>query len=388
MKRLWIVILIIFLALLLWGVMIAWQQLSGAWPAFGPGASDAPSLSVPNDFSLSVFARGLPNARVMAFDTSGNLWVSQPSQGIVSTLEVKDGKVVKQYAAFRNLRNPHGLAFDPDNPNALYIAEEHRIVKALLYTDTPLEHIADLPAGTGHSTRTIAFGPDKRLYVSIGSSCNVCRERDERRASVYSMNKDGSDVKKFASGLRNAVFFTWHPTTKEMWATEMGRDLLGDDTPPDEINIIKEEGNYGWPACYGKNIHDTTFDKNTYARNPCMEPFETPSLIDIPAHSAPLGLAFIPLQGWPQEYVGDLLVAYHGSWNRSTPTGYKIVRFELDEQGNMFAQEEAQNDMITGWLVNSREATGRPVDILALSGGIAYISDDKAGLIYQLRYTP
>jgi len=147
----------------------------------------------------------------------------------------------------------------------------------------------------------------------------------------------------------------------------MGRDLLGDDMPPDEINIIEEGKNYGWPVCYGKNIHDTDFDHNTYVRNPCMEPFETPSHIDIPAHSAPLGLAF---------YKNDLLVAYHGSWNRSVPTGYKIVKMNLDANGNYLGQE----DFISGWLQEGN-ALGRPVDILADRGRI-FISDDKAGVIY------
>ncbi len=162
----------------------------------------------------------------------------------------------------------------------------------------------------------------------------------------------------------------------------MGRDLLGDNIPPDEINIIEEGKNYGWPICYGKNIHDDQFDKNTYIRNPCMEPFETPSSIDLQAHSAPLGLAFFPEEGWPEEYWHDLLVAYHGSWNRTEPTGYKIVRMRLDNEGKY----EATEDFITGWLNGKNEALGRPVDILIQPGGLMYISDDKAGVIYRITY--
>lgn len=184
-----------------------------------------------------------------------------------------------------------------------------------------------------------------------------------------------------ARGLRNSVFFTWHPVTQKLWATEMGRDNLGDNTPPDEINIIEEGKTYGWPNCYGKNIHDSEFDKKVYVRNPCMEPFETPSTIDIPAHSAPLGLAFIPSNSdWPKEYWGNLLVAYHGSWNRSTPTGYKVVRHKFNEKGDYQGVE----DFITGWLT-PKGALGRPVDILVRPDGTLYLSDDKAGVIYKIR---
>jgi glucose/arabinose dehydrogenase len=171
-----------------------------------------------------------------------------------------------------------------------------------------------------------------------------------------------------------------HPVTGQIWATEMGRDYLGDELPPDEINIIKESYDYGWPLCYGKNIHDTDFDKNT--DNPCKEPIMRASYIDIPAHSAPLGLAFFPVEGWPKEYRYNLLVAYHGSWNRSEPTGYKIVRYRLDNMGNYLGRE----DFITGWLTRDNKALGRPVDILIRSDGVIFISDDKAGLIYKMTY--
>ncbi len=164
----------------------------------------------------------------------------------------------------------------------------------------------------------------------------------------------------------------------------MGRDNLGDNIPPDEINIIEQKNNqpqnYGWPNCYGKNIHDDVFDKNTYIRNPCMAPFETPSFIDLQAHSAPLGLSFVPEEGWPEEYWYNLLVAYHGSWNRSAATGYKIVRLKMNAKGEYLGTE----DFITGWLKDNDTKAGRPVDIKVLSGGTAYITDDSSGVIYRL----
>jgi glucose/arabinose dehydrogenase len=265
----------------------------------------------------------------------------------------------------------------------LYIAEENRISRVNVYSEDNLHTIATLPVGGNHTSRTIGFGPDKRLYVAIGSTCNVCHEENDMRAKIFSMNKDGSDLKEFARGLRNSVFFVWHPTTRAMWATEMGRDLLGDDTPPEEINIIAEGKNYGWPTCYGKNIHDTDFDKNTYFRNPCMEPFETPSFIDMQAHSAPLGLAFITNPKWPAEYANDLLVAYHGSWNRTTPTGYKLVRIRLGADGSYQGIE----DFITGWFSNEK-LYGRPVDLVFGPDGRLYLTDDRAGLVYAIAYAP
>jgi glucose/arabinose dehydrogenase len=170
-----------------------------------------------------------------------------------------------------------------------------------------------------------------------------------------------------------------HPVSGDIWATEMGRDGLGDNLPPDEINVIHEGKFYGWPICYGKNVHDAAFDTNTYIRNPCQEPTETPSTIDLQAHSAPLGIAFVPEEGWPEDYWYNALVSYHGSWNRSEPTGYKIMRYKLDARGNYLGSE----DFLSGFLTKSG-ALGRPVDILIQPAGTIYVSDDKAGVIYRI----
>src|SRR3989344_5168210 len=274
-----------------------------------------PGFGVPEGFSLSIFAKDLPGARVIAFDDQGEMWVSLTGKGKIVKLDENK----KPVTVLGDLNNPHGIAFD--NSGNLYFAEENKI-SVLRKGETSAQKIADLPTkGGGHFTRTLGFGPDERLYVSIGSSCNVCHEEDPRRAAIYSMKTDGTDFKQFAKGLRNTVFFAWNPVDGKMWGTDMGRDNLGDNIPPDEINIITGHSagpstmssgpngsgqssvpDFGWPIWYGKNIHDTQFDKNTYIRNPCMEPFETPSFIDLQAHSAPLGLSFIPEEGWPEEY--------------------------------------------------------------------------------------
>lgn len=400
--------ILVGVALVLGGIFY-WKNFRGVWPSVTkpsqkmedmlPSSNDSRTeagednkellpinntdmpLQLPSGFSISIFAKDLPGARVMVFDELGNLWVSQTSQGIISRLELQGEKVVKQEVVLSGLKKPHGLAFDLEDSTLLYFAEENKISKVRINPLGTPEKIIDLPGGGNHFTRTLGFGPDGRLYVSIGSSCNVCNEKDSRRAKIFSLQKDGKDFKEFATGLRNSVFFTWHPHTEKIWATDMGRDLIGDDIPSDEINIVEQGKDYGWPYCYGKNIPDP-FGKDIPAG---LCGTRAPSHIDIQAHSAPLGLAFIPEQGWPEEYKNNLLVAYHGSWNRSTPTGYKIVRYRLDKQGNIQDSAKAE-DFITGWLTDNEEALGRPVDIAVKPNGIIYISDDKAGVIYKVWY--
>lgn len=399
MKKIYSIILILVLAAGLSGAAYFYRtQLRGIWPAVsGPSGDIAESidanetpLNLPEGFSASIFARDLVNPRVMIYGPDGNIWVSIPSEGKVISLKDADGdgRAETHLVVAENLNKPHGIAVKCDEKCLVYVAETDQVaVYDFDAKNSKLinkKKLVSLPTGGNHFTRTIMFMPspdDNRLLISIGSSCNLCDETDTQRAKILSMNADGSDVKVFARGLRNSVMMAIHPVNGKIWATEMGRDLLGDNLPPDEINILEEGGNYGWPICYGKNIHDTDFDKNTYIRNPCMEPFEKPSYIDIPAHSAPLGLAFIPEEGWPQEYWHNLLVAYHGSWNRSVPTGYKIVRYKLDSNGKYLGEE----DFITGWLKDGR-ASGRPIGVLIQPGGIIFISDDTAGVIYKISY--
>ncbi|MDO8515621.1 MAG: PQQ-dependent sugar dehydrogenase [bacterium] len=348
-------------------------------PAGGTGSLP---LTIPSGFKMQVFAKDLAGARVLRFDSDGNLWVSLMGKGVVAKLTLENGSLKEQKEVFTGLNKPHGLAFDPDDKKMLYIAEEGRVAKYdVTQPGKAGEKILDLPTGGNHVSRTIAFGPDKKLYITVGSSCNVCHEEDERRAAMLRYDPQTKQSEIYARGLRNTVFFVWDKAGR-LFGTDMGRDLLGDNIPPDELNIIEQGGNYGWPICYGNNIHDDKFDKNTYIRNPCMVPFEKPSYVDFQAHSAPLGLAFAP-ESWPAEYRNDLFVSFHGSWNRSQATGYKVVRVMLDESGN----STGIKDFITGWLAPGllREAAlGRPVDIVTDNAGALYISDDKAGVIYRL----
>ena len=336
-------------------------------------------LALPDGFSISIYAKDLGGPRVLAFDPSGTVIMSITGQGKVVAVMDADGNGLTEATGTvaNGLKQPHGLAFGSNGK--LYIAETDQVA---MYDYDSFEHkasnkkkIIDLPGGGNHFSRTIGFGQDGKLYIAIGSTCNVCVENNSKRAKILVANADGSDLKEYASGLRNSVFFTWHPQTQEMWATDMGRDLIGDNIPPDEVNIVKYGNFYGWPYCYGKNIQDNSFKPTQSCQN------AIPSHIDFQAHSAPLGLAFIP-DSWPAQYRDDLLIAYHGSWNRTVPTGYKIVRAKLDAQGNY----EGTEDFISGWLANDG-ALGRPVDLLFGPDGSLYISDDKAGVIYRVIQT-
>ena len=336
------------------------------------------------DLDVSSISYPGPNAgpRFMAFNND-ILFLSISKQGRVVALPDtnKDGISDKIITIIEDLNNPHGLAFYKD---WLYIAEENKVIRLkdtnndLIYEKETVEKLVDLPSG-GHWTRTIRIYNDS-LYISIGSSCNACNEANNFRASIIECSIDGKNCKVFASGIRNAVGFTFHPIKNEIYATENSRDRIGEDIPPDEINIIKENKNYGWPICYGKNIIDTDFhkDDHVHIHPDCSEPFEVPSLIDLQAHSAPLGLTFYYGKQFPQEYEGKLFVAYHGSWNRKIPTGYKIV--EIDVKTNKV------KDFATGWLTDNFKVLGRPVDVIVDEEGSMFVSDDNAGLVYKIIY--
>jgi glucose/arabinose dehydrogenase len=407
-----IAVAILLAAGLIWGANFYWRHLRGLAPALtGPpqdiaelmakaekaqkGApANSPNttgfpLKLPPGFAISILAKNLGSPRVLIQDPNGVLLASIPAQGRVVALPDKnnDGVADAVVPVATGLNRPHGMIFRREaNKTLLYIAEVEQLA-VYDYDDKNLKavnkrKIADLPSGGRHWTRTLVFlpPPDGRLLISIGSSCDTCVEKDQRHATVQVTGPLGGALKPFATGLRNAVFMALHPKTGQVWVTEMGRDFLGDDLPPDEINVLEEGKEYGWPYCYGKQVHDRQFDPKGGKKDFCKQ--TVPSYIDIPAHSAPLGLAFFPEKGWPAEYRHHLLVAYHGSWNRSIPTGYKVVRMKLDSQGKYLGVE----DFITGWLTKEGRALGRPVDMVIRPDGVMFISDDKAGVVYRVAY--
>ncbi|KKK99122.1 hypothetical protein LCGC14_2635900, partial [marine sediment metagenome] len=290
-----------------------------------------------------------------------------------------DGVADSVVTVARGLDRPHGIAF---YNGYVYIAETGKIIrfkqdrKSLKLVDNDVV-VHNLPTkGGGHFTRTIAFGPDGKMYVSVGSSCNVCEEKDSRRSAILRFDPDGSNPEIYAEGLRNAVGIVFHPVTGELFVTDNGRDWLGDDLPPDEVNRIVQGAHYGWPYCYGKRIKDKTFYKKAF----CAK--TKPSVIDIQAHSAPLGLRFYDGDMFPDEFHGALFIAFHGSWNRDVPTGYKIVLARTRDNMPTGTYE----DFITGWL-KGESKSGRPVDLILGPTGALLISDDFAGVIYRVTYT-
>jgi len=357
----------------------------GLLAAAMPGAADAqgrPKLKVPPGFAIDVFADKVGSVRFMAIDPAGTLLVSEPSAGRVLALPDKDadGKADSVQTVVTGLDQPHGLAF---HEGGLYIAETSR-VQRFAYDPATMKAtqptlLTRLPAGGGHWTRTVVFGPDGLMYVSVGSSCNVCRESDKRRAAVLRFNADGSGEQLFASGLRNAVGLAFHPTSGVLWATVNERDWRGDDVPPDYVTEIREGTVHGWPDCMtvrGRVIIDTSFTKSAACDK------VTPPTVEIQAHSAPIGLAFYTGTQFPEEYRGSLFVAYRGSWNRSLPTGYKIVRIRLRD-----GQPPAVEDFATGWLEGT-SAWGRPVDLVVGRDGALYLSDQGASRIYRITHRP
>ncbi len=351
-------------------------------------AGDIAPFTAPSGFTATIYARNIAGARVMTRDSRGTMLVSQTKSGQVVALPDMDGdgKADSVKTVLSGLKQPHGITVICTDACTLYVAETGALKSYSYdpetYSATLKATLAELPTGSGHFTRTLLRHPDgERLLVSVGSSCNVCEEPNAMRATVQALTLATNKMTTFAGGLRNTVFMATDPVYGKVWGTDHGRDLIGDDIPPDEVNIIEEGKNFGWPLCYGNKVHDTDFDSRQYFRDPCADT-ESPHL-SLQAHSAALGLAFIPEEGWPEDMRNDLLVAYHGSWNRSEPTGYKVVRFNLDADRNVVG---GPIDFLSGFLTTNytADALGRPVDIMAEPGGMVYISDDHVGAIYKV----
>ncbi len=339
-------------------------------------------FNMPPGFHLQVFAEGMDTLRFMTIGPDGALYVAEMGAGRVLRLPDADadGRADRLEVVAEGLYRPNSLAFAPDG--SLYVGEVERVVRLSdpdgdgLF-DVQETIISGIPKD-GHFTRTVLFSPDGRfLFLSVGSSCNVCEEKDPRRATILRYNLDGSGEEIFAKGLRNAVGITFRPGTQELWATNNGRDWLGDDLPPDTVQQVRQGDDFGWPRCQAGRIEDPDFGEPGSCQGVAVPQ------VELQAHSAPLGLAFYDGNLFPADYSGDLFVAYHGSWNRTTPTGYKIVRIPFDENG----PSGGPQDFITGWLTPDGEKRGRPVDVVVAPDGSLFISDDAGGKVYHLTYT-
>lgn len=339
------------------------------------------TLNLPVGFQIGVFQGGLGNARLLTWSPEGALVVSeQGSKGRVTIVTDTNGDGVadRRVVFAEGLNNPHGLAF---HDSYLYIAGATQVVRYRWQGGAAAQGgaetiIDNIPSG-GHSTRTIVFGQDNKLYLAVGSSCNVCKETSDLRAAIWQYNADGSGGRLYARGLRNAVGLAWQPGTTNLYATNNGRDGLGDDLPPETINLVGDGNDYGWPYCHNGRIVDPQFG----GQGNCAR--VTKPAVEMQAHSAPLGLAFYSGGLFPAGYSGDLFVAFHGSWNRSEKTGFKIVRARF-ANGQPTGQVE---DFITGWLpAGDGSSWGRPVDVSVGPDGALYVSDDALGVIYRVTY--
>ena len=331
-------------------------------------------IKLPEGFKIEVFASGLRGARSMSLSPSGVLYVGTLRGGKVYA--VKESKV---FLLAKGLQMSNGVAFRDGH---LYVAERSRIIKFvniekdLSQPPQPVVIYDKYPNERHHGWKYIAFGPDGWLYVPVGAPCNICKQEDKRFASITRLNVETKEVEVYAEGVRNSVGFTWHPTTKELWFTDNGRDHMGDDLPPCELNRSSKPGqHFGFPYCHGGSVPDPDFKQLS------CESFVKP-VQPLGAHVAPLGLKFYTGTTFPSEYRHQVFIAEHGSWNRSKKVGYKVSLVKL--KGNEALSYE---DFATGWLdEETQKAWGRPVDVLNHPDGSLLVSDDWAGVIYRISY--
>ncbi len=351
-----------------------------------PTARDIAGLRLPPGFRISVFAK-VPNARSMALSPAGTLYVGSRSAGRVYAIPGAAQAAAKNEPAqaFRviaaGLDDPNGVAFAD---GSLYVAEVSRIVRfddieaKIATPPKPVVVRADYPDDQHHGWKYIAIGPDGWLYVPVGAPCNLCLEDNPIFASITRMTLDGKTREIFARGLRNTVGFDWHPDTKALWFTENGSDGMGDEFPGDELNHAPKAGlHYGYPHCHNGEHRDDDFGKD----HDCGRagPYTYPARVLAP-HVAALGMKFYRGDMFPPEYKGRVLIAEHGSWNRSKPIGYRVMMVRMAGE-----RAESYEPFIEGWLADGK-TTGRPVDLLELPDGSLLVSDDSQGYIYRVTY--
>jgi glucose/arabinose dehydrogenase len=331
------------------------------------------TLHLPPGFHIAVFAPDVPGVRYLALGPRGVVYASRPRAGTIVRLPDANGDGIADsvVTVASGLNQPFGIAFRGDT---MYVAENTAVVRFDPGSANRIVVVPSIPGGRGHSTRTIVFGTDGKMYVSVGSSCNICDETDSMRAAVVQFNRDGSGGRVFARGLRNSVGLAVHPTTGDLWATNNDRDMLGDDLPPERINIIKDGRYYGWPQCYLPGQRNPE-----YANADCST--VEPPAITFQAHSAPLGITFYTGTAFPVAYRGDAFVAFHGSWNRSVPTGAKVVRVQVEN-----GRPVAIDDFVTGWQRSDGSRWGRPVSLVVAADGALLVSDDMGGKIWRVTY--
>ncbi|MEY3975697.1 MAG: hypothetical protein RLZZ33_752 [Pseudomonadota bacterium] len=373
--------------------VMLWRMIRGESVAAPTAAVVASQLRAAPGYEVAIFASDLPSARVLVVAAGGQILLSQPRGGLVTALEPDrdgDGRSDGRRVLFSGLDRPNGLDL---HEGYLYVAEATQIIRIPFDSQTATVTgerqvvVAGLTADGTHWRKTVRIGPDRALYVGQGSTCNVCIEADSRRATLMRWAREGGEVGEvgefgegevLASGTRNPYGFDWAPWDQSLYATENGRDLLGDDLPPDELNRIVQGGFYGWPFRHGRDIVDPE-----YGATPDPRVLRTLAPAhEFGAHTAPLGMRFLRHSARPQAYARTALVALHGSWNRSTPAGYAVVALDFDADGRI-----SERSFLEGFR-NADGLIGRPVDVVEGGDGAIYVSDDYAGVIYRVRALP
>ena len=339
-------------------------------------------IKLPAGFKIEVFAE-VDNARSLAISPSGTVFVGNRNGDKVYAVKDTDGdyKADKKWVIASGLNMPNGVAFKEGD---LYVAEISKVTKyvgiesKLNPPPKPVIINDQYPTETHHGWKYIAFGPDGKLYVPVGAPCNICDPEDAIYASITRINADGSGREVYAHGVRNTVGFTWHPVTKELWFTDNGRDMMGDDLPPCELNYApKKDMNFGYPYCHAGTIQDPEFGK----KRACNE-FTAPARMLGP-HVAPLGLKFCTGTMFPEQYRNQVFIAEHGSWNRSKKIGYKISLVKVQNNTTATSYET----FASGWMDDATQKVwGRPVDVLMLPDGSMLVSDDHANVIYRISF--
>lgn len=348
-----------------------------------PAGVQLDKIQLPPGFRIDIYASGLKNPRSLTLGTKGTVFVgTRQANNVYAVVDTNgDQRADRVHTIASGLNTPNGVAF---RDGALYVAEINRVLRyddieaSLEKPPAPVVVHDTLPTDRHHGWKFIAFGPDGWLYVPVGAPCNVCdeRARDRRYASIGRMRPDGTGYEVVADGVRNTVGFDWHPDTRHLWFTDNGRDWMGDDSPPDELNVAPRVGlDFGFPYCHGGTIADPEFG----GKKACAD--TTPPARNLGPHVAALGMRFYTGTMFPPEYRKQIFVAEHGSWNRSTPIGYRVMLVTLDASGKVtdyrpFAQ---------GWL-QGRQAWGRPADVLVMPDGALLVSDSRADVIYRISY--
>jgi glucose/arabinose dehydrogenase len=341
----------------------------------GQGRVELERVKLPPGFEIELYARA-PGARSLTLSPGGTLFVGTRDEGNVYAVRAARGRAPSVVTIASGLRMPNGVAF---RDGSLYVAEINRVlrydgIESRLSNPPSPSVVREFPSDRHHGWKFIAFGPDGLLYVPVGAPCNICQPKP-MYAAIHRMRADGSGFETFARGIRNTVGFDWDPATRDLWFTDNGRDMLGDDRPPDELNHAPRPGmDFGYPTCHGRNIPDPELGR----LRPCSA--TTPPALELGPHVAALGMRFYTGRMFPEKYRRGIFIAEHGSWNRSRKIGYRVMFVPL-----VNGRAAGYEVFAEGWLRGENE-WGRPVDVMVMPDGALLVSDDAAGAIYRISY--